>query len=260
MDQTDTTPPISSWFTRSRWRALTAPGKATQALSPPARPPADDPLRRWRLAVAAGLPLEQPVTHAMTKVFGVATRLDTLAQSIEDGREPVDNAGLTTVLRDAQGQLNDALQACDQFNTLIGHFLHLMSTEPSRPVRCDLHELLSLALFGARALLPQSLTVFNRVPELPMVLGVRVELTQALIDSLVQIGRVIPPSGALTIDGLHSGGIVRLEFKAPEQHGIGRVGLALETAIDTLGRHRGTLDIVSRKGALKLRMCLPVAG
>ena len=259
MDQTSNPPHISSWFTRSRWRALTAPAGASQESVPTARPPADDPLRRWRLAVAAGLPLEQPVNQVMARVFSAATSIDSLAQAIEDGRAPTVGAETAEVLRAAQGQLNDALQACDQFNTLVGHFLHLMSTEPSRATSCDLRELLSLALFGARALLPPSLAVVNRVPELPPVQAVRVELTQALIDALVQLGRVIPPSGTLTIDGLHTNGVLRLEFKAPEQHEIGRVGLALETAIDTVGRHRGTLDIVSRRGALKLRMCLPAS-
>jgi hypothetical protein len=213
--------------------------------------------RRRRMAASAGTPLDRTLASATRALFQSVMHLDELATRAQNRvAEPSDAAALRAVL----DRMNEALLHCDQLAVLVDHLQRLL--EPARPAprHLDLRQLLSLATYSARGLLPVELEVVNHVPALPGVAGDRAEIMQALIDVLVQIGTCPNAGGRLELHGGSEQGIVWVELRLSGAGASPRPGLALESAIETLARHRGALVLSpSRDEVLTLRMRLPAA-
>lgn len=209
------------------------------------------------MAASAGTPLDRTLTSATQALFQSVMQLDELVTRAQNhAGEPGDTLAMRAVL----DRMNEALLCCDQLAVLVDHLHRLL--EPARPAprHIDLRQLISLATYSARGLLPGELEVANHVPALPGVAGDRAEIMQALIDVLVQIGTCPNAGGRLELHGGSEQGIVWVEFRMSGAGASSRTGLALESAIETLARHRGALALsVTRDGVLTLRMRLPAA-
>lgn len=216
-----------------------------------------EPERRRRLAAAAGRALERSLPQATQALFQSVVRLDELAAQAQD--EPdvrVDTASLRAV----QDRMNDALQHCDQLALLVDNLQRLLDLAPPAPRPFDPGLLLSQATYCVHGLLPAGLTVVNRLPALAPVCGDRAEIMQALVDALMQIGACATAQGRLELDGGHEHGIVWVELRVTGADASQRPGLALETAVETLARHRGALDFPpADDGTVVLRLRLPAA-
>ena len=80
------------------------------------------------------------------------------------------------------------------------------------------------------------------------------------VDALMQIGACATAQGRLELDGGHEHGIVWVELRVTGADASQRPGLALETAVETLARHRGALDFPpADDGTVVLRLRLPAA-
>lgn len=255
-NDTPQTPARTGWLPWWR-RAGPAPESATTATSheTPARVAQHEAERRRRLAATASLPLTPTLAKASNALFQSVVEIDEIAAQMQARSG---ESGATAALSAVQERMNDALQHCDQLSTLVRHLQHLLEPAALAPKRVDLANLLSLASYSARAFMPDGLMVVNRVGTLPPVLGDRAELQQALIDCLVQIGRCVSPPGQLEFNGGSDRSFVWLELCASCAADRARPGMALESAIETLARHRGALDIAPLRGqSLTLRIRLP---
>lgn len=214
--------------------------------------------RRRRLAAAAGRALERNVTLATQALFQSVVRIDELATQAQDR---ADTAVDAAPLRALQERMNDALQHCDQIALLVNNLERLLDLAPPAMRPFDPGLLLSQAAYCVHGLLPAGLTVVNRLPALAPVCGDRAEIMQALVDTLLQIGACANAQGRLELDGGHEHGIVWIEMRLSGADASPRPGLTLESAIETLARHRGALEFPPADGgAIVLRLRLPAAG
>jgi hypothetical protein len=213
--------------------------------------------RRQRMAASADRPLQHTLEQASQALFQSVIRIDELAtQALGRPDGQADAAQLCAAL----DRMNDALQHCDRLATLLDHLQHLH--EPAAPVprSFDLRDLLAQAIYGAHGLLPAGLVIANHLPELPPVRGDRAELMQALIEVVMQIGADARAHGRLVLDGGSGQGMVWIECRVSGTRVPARPGLALGSAIETLARHRGALELsATGDDAFTLRLRLPAA-
>lgn len=213
--------------------------------------------RRRRMAASAGAPLNRTLAHATQALFQSVMLIDELATRAQgQPHGQVDGTSLRTL----QDRMNDALQHCDQLAILMRHVQALLEPAARAPGWFDLRDLLSQASYCAHGLLPSGLVVVNRLPVLAPVQGEQAEIMQALIDALVQVGACADAESRLELHGGSEQGIVWVELRVTGAGGSPRTGLALESAIETLARHRGVLELPpSRDGSFTLRIRLPAA-
>lgn len=213
--------------------------------------------RRRRMAASAAPTLDRTLAHATRALFQSAMLIDELAARAHgQPPRPVDGASL----RALQERMNDALQHCDQLAILMHHVQSLLEPAARMSGPFDLRDVLSQASYCAHGLLPSGLVVANHLPALAPVRGDRTEIMQALIDALVQVGACGDAEGRLELHGGSEQGVVWVELRVTGAGGPPRPGLALESAIETLARHRGALELrPTRDGTLTLRIRLPAA-
>jgi signal transduction histidine kinase len=212
--------------------------------------------RRRRLAAAASLPLDRPLSQAMDTLFQSVQRLDELAGQAEAQPQGDGSAG---ALRALQHRLNDALQHCDRLATQVDHVQRLLGPALPMPRRFNLRSALARALYGVRDLLPERMAITERLGPLPPVMGDRSEITQVLIDCLLQLVGRRDASGQVLISGAAQNGVVSLALQVEgAATPAASPGLALESAIETLARHRGTLEVFLHPGqGTRLHLRLP---
>lgn len=243
------------WWRRST--AASGSAAATEAHEPPARVAQHEAERRRRMAASAAAPLDRALARTSAALFKSVTQIDELAARTQAGASAQDSIA---AMRVAQERMIDALLHCDQLAILLDHMQLLLAPAPPAHQRLDLRQLLSLATYCARGLLPGELVIVNRVPALPTVTGDRAALMQAFIDALVQMGSCVRAGGQLELDGGNEQGIVWIGMRACGVSGSPRPGLALESAIETMARHRGALEpCTDRSGTHALRLRLPAA-
>ncbi len=248
----------SGWLPwRRRGSAAKAnPARPTQH-EPPARVAHHEAERRRRMAASAGRPLERTLAQATQRLFESVVHMEELATRAQPQAQDRLDAATLHALHD---RLNAALQGCDQLAILVDHLQRLLEPQAPIPRPFDLRTLLSQAVYCTHGLLPAGLDIVNRVPPLAPVQGDRAEIMQAVIDALLQGCARVHNAGRLELHGGDEQGIVWIELRVTGPGALAPSGLALESAIETLARHRGALELSCiRDGAITLRMRLPAA-
>lgn len=236
---------------------ISTPHSPATTHAPPARAAQHEAERRRHMAASACRPLQQTLAQASQALFQSLVRIDELATQAQDHPDTRDNAAN---LRAVQDRMNDALQHGDQIATMVEHLQRLLEPAALAPRPFDLRTLLSRAVYCAHGLLPVGLVVTHHVAALPPVQGDRAEIMRALIDALVQVGACVHTGGRLELHGDSGAGMVWIELRVSGAGVPARPGLALESAIETLARHRGALELLPLgDDAFALRLRLPAA-